>query len=159
MGHVGEKLRLMAIGGSDLTALLLDFPEQPRVLDRQGRLSRKGLKELDDFRRKVSRLLAPHRQRPHDAPLSEKRNRQYRSIPKPCKQRANLTTSVFLLVYNVGEFDRRAHRRCSSRSALTRPDRCGLQSLNDLRFHKVAGPEMELFRNLVVFVNNTTVSS
>jgi signal transduction histidine kinase len=37
-------------------------------------------------------------QRPHDAPLPEKRHRQNRSVPKPRKQRADFTTSEFLLV-------------------------------------------------------------
>src|SRR4030095_7970807 len=98
MRHVGEKFRLVPVGGLDLFAFLLDLTEQPGVLDRQSRLSSKGLKELDNFRGKPPRLLAPHRQRPHYAPLSEKRNRQNRSIPKPCKQRANLSASEFLLV-------------------------------------------------------------
>src|SRR5262249_55963258 len=33
MRHVGEKLRLVPIGRLDLTALLLDLTEKPRVLD------------------------------------------------------------------------------------------------------------------------------
>ena len=52
MRHVGEKLRLVPIGCLDLTALLLDLTEEPRVLDRQSGLGRKGLKKLHDFRLK-----------------------------------------------------------------------------------------------------------
>ena len=36
MRHVGEKFRLMPVSGLDLAAFILDFPEQPGVLDRQG---------------------------------------------------------------------------------------------------------------------------
>ena len=49
MGHVGEEFRLVAIGGLDLPALILDLPEQPRVLDRQDRLGCEGLQKIDDF--------------------------------------------------------------------------------------------------------------
>src|SRR5262245_59607663 len=35
MGHVCEKFGLVPVGGLDLPVLLLDFPEQPRVLNRQ----------------------------------------------------------------------------------------------------------------------------
>src|SRR5215471_6868141 len=66
LGHVSEELRLVAVGGLDLAALILDLTEQSGVLNRQGRLSRKRLKELDDFRRIAARLLSIHRQRPHD---------------------------------------------------------------------------------------------
>ena len=34
MRHIGEKFRLVPVGRLDLAALILDFPEQPRVLDR-----------------------------------------------------------------------------------------------------------------------------
>ena len=43
MGHVGEELRLVPVGGFDLAALVLDLVEQPGVVDRQGGLRRKGL--------------------------------------------------------------------------------------------------------------------
>jgi hypothetical protein len=36
VGHVGEELRLMPVCCLDLSALVLDFTEQPGVLDRQG---------------------------------------------------------------------------------------------------------------------------
>src|SRR5262249_28662414 len=98
VGHVGQEFRLVPVGRLDLPTLLLDLAEQPGVLDGESRLRRKGLKQLDDFRRKAARLLAPHRQRSHDTPFSKERNREYRSIPQPCNQRANLTTSVFLLI-------------------------------------------------------------
>src|SRR6266478_6743976 len=57
--HVGEELRLMPVGGLDLPAFVLDLAEQPGVLNRQCRLSRKRLKEIDNFRRKAACLLPP----------------------------------------------------------------------------------------------------
>jgi hypothetical protein len=35
VGHVGEELGLVAAGGLQLAALVLEFPEQPGILDRQ----------------------------------------------------------------------------------------------------------------------------
>src|SRR5512146_574052 len=58
VGHIGEEFRFVAVGGFDLAALLLDFPKQPGVLDRQYRLCRKGLKQIDDFRWETSRRSA-----------------------------------------------------------------------------------------------------
>src|SRR3990172_779659 len=73
VGHVGEKFRLVPIGSLDLPALIIDLAEQPRVLDRQGRLRRERLKEVYHLRRKVARLLAPDRQSAHDPLLPEQR--------------------------------------------------------------------------------------
>ncbi len=47
VGHAGEKLRLVLARRLQLTCLLLDLAEQPRVLDRDNRLGREGLEELD----------------------------------------------------------------------------------------------------------------
>ena len=43
VAHVGEELRLVLARFFDLAALVVDFVEQPRVLDRQHRLRREGL--------------------------------------------------------------------------------------------------------------------
>jgi hypothetical protein len=43
----------VAIGGLDLPALILDLAEQPRILNRQGRLGSERLEKVDDFRRKL----------------------------------------------------------------------------------------------------------
>ena len=47
MAHVGEKLRLMRACLSELAALVLDFVEQPHVLDCDQRLVGEGLQQCD----------------------------------------------------------------------------------------------------------------
>src|SRR6202022_673577 len=52
MAHVGEELRLVLARFSELAALVLDFPEQPDILDRDRGLVGKGLDERDLLIRK-----------------------------------------------------------------------------------------------------------
>jgi hypothetical protein len=47
MAHVSEKLRLVLARLFELPAFVFDLVEQPRILDRQRRLRRKGLDEID----------------------------------------------------------------------------------------------------------------
>ena len=54
VGHVGQELGLVLAGDFELAALVLDLPEQPRVLDGQGRLGGEGPEQLDDLRREVA---------------------------------------------------------------------------------------------------------
>src|SRR5215510_6470352 len=61
VGHVGEELRLMAVGGLDLSALVLDLPKEPGVLNRQNRLCGESLQEIHDLQLKISRLPSPDR--------------------------------------------------------------------------------------------------
>src|SRR3990172_12004796 len=101
MGHVGEEFRLVSVSGLDLPALILDLAEQPGVLDREGRLRREGLKQVDDLRGKVARLLAPDRQGTHDPLFPEQRNRQNRSIPEPRENRPHSRSSRLTLLQDV----------------------------------------------------------
>ena len=47
VAHAGEELRLVLAGDFELSALLLDFGEQPRVLDRDHRLGGEGRNQFD----------------------------------------------------------------------------------------------------------------
>ncbi len=47
MGHVGEKLRLVAAGGLELSVLLFDFVEESDVLNRNYCLIREGCHQLN----------------------------------------------------------------------------------------------------------------
>ena len=58
VAHIGEELRLVAARDFQLPALFLHLREQIGILDRQHRLGRKGLQELDRVARKFARLLA-----------------------------------------------------------------------------------------------------
>src|ERR1700730_8635102 len=58
VARVGEDLRLVLARDFHLLALLADFAEQPRVLDRQRRLSREGLQEVERVLWELARLPA-----------------------------------------------------------------------------------------------------
>ena len=47
VAHAGDELRLVLARHCELAALVLDLAEQARVLDRQHRLGREGLKQVD----------------------------------------------------------------------------------------------------------------
>ena len=49
----------MAVSGFKLPAFVLDLAKQPCVLDRQSGLRGKGLKKVDDFRRKAAYFFSP----------------------------------------------------------------------------------------------------
>ncbi len=66
MGHVGEKLRLVPVGRFDLAALVLDFAEQPGVLNRQDGLGREGFQKLDYFGAKLASGFSPYHQAADD---------------------------------------------------------------------------------------------
>ncbi|HKH27230.1 MAG TPA: hypothetical protein VKA61_02720, partial [Sphingomicrobium sp.] len=63
MTHIGEELRLVAACNLNLAALLLDFAEQPRVLDREHGLRREGLEEVDGRFGELPRLFPAHNER------------------------------------------------------------------------------------------------
>src|SRR5215469_2020820 len=48
MAHTGEELRLVPASDFELVALFVDLMEQSRILNRQHRLRRKGLHQVDD---------------------------------------------------------------------------------------------------------------
>src|SRR5262249_3696737 len=66
MSHIGEELRLVLARLFELSALIFDFMEQPRILDGQCRLRRKGLDQVDSVLRKGAGRFATDYQRAHD---------------------------------------------------------------------------------------------
>ncbi len=159
MGHVGEEFRLVLVGGLDLAALVLDLPEQPGVLDGQGRLGRKGLKQVNDFRQELSRLLPPHRQSAQNSFFTKQWNRQNRSIAEPCQNRSDFRDTRLTLLQDVWNLGWCTAARRLTGGALTRTNRRRLKSLNDLLFHAITRPQGKCFRAFIVLVNNTAVRS
>ena len=66
MTHIGEELRLVLACDFELVAFVLDLMEQPRILDGQCRLRRKGLDQVDSVLRKGAGRFATDHQRAHD---------------------------------------------------------------------------------------------
>src|SRR5215472_13556165 len=63
VAHIGKKLRFVLASDFELSALVLDFAEQPCVLDCENRLISKRLQQFDCVLRKLAGLLSPHYQR------------------------------------------------------------------------------------------------
>ena len=80
MAHVGEELRLVLARLRELAALVLDFAEQMRILDRQRRLGGEGLQQLDRAFREFARRLAPDHECADDLDRREQRHDQARAI-------------------------------------------------------------------------------
>ncbi len=79
VAHIGEELRLVLARDLELAALVLDFVEQPRVLDRQHRLRREGLDQIDGVLRKGAGRAAADHQHADDVVAAEQRRRQPRA--------------------------------------------------------------------------------
>src|SRR6516225_4795 len=66
VAHIGKELRLVLARLFKLTALVLDLMEQPRILDGQCRLRRKGLDQIDSVLREGAGRFATDYQRAQD---------------------------------------------------------------------------------------------
>jgi hypothetical protein len=55
--HVREELRFVPAGRFELGALVRDLPEEPGVLDGQGRLGGESLEDLDGLAREFARCV------------------------------------------------------------------------------------------------------
>ena len=82
MRHVGEEFRLVAVGGFDLAALILDLAEQPGVLDGQYGLGGEGFQKLDHFGAKLAGGFSPYHQAADDTVFASKGTARLARNPK-----------------------------------------------------------------------------
>ena len=87
----------------ELAALLLDLAEEPRVLDRQHRLSCESLQEIEGIVGEFTRLLAPDHQRADHMITVDQRHDQARAIPGPNRK---LPHWAWRFVHDVGDLMR-----------------------------------------------------
>ena len=80
MAHIGEELRFVLACLFKLPALVLDLMEQPRILDGQRRLRRKGLDDVDGVLRKLSRRAAANHQHADDIFPTQQRRHHPRAV-------------------------------------------------------------------------------
>src|SRR5262245_13325542 len=66
----------MPVSSLDLFALIIDLAEQPRVLNCQYRLCRKGFQKLDHFGTKLPSRLSTHHQSANDPLFAQQRHGQ-----------------------------------------------------------------------------------
>src|SRR4029077_14230047 len=76
VAHVGDELGFVLTRNRKLSALLIDFTEQLRILHREDRLIGKGLHEIDCTGGKISALATLQHQRAKNVILSEEWNDQ-----------------------------------------------------------------------------------
>ena len=121
VAHAGEELRLALARLRQLLALVLDFVEQPHVLDRDHRLVGEGRDQLD--------LLVGERPRPRVCPdhcanrdaLAQHRHAEHRA---EAAQSLRLWPVVFRVGQDVGNLDRLAFQQGAT-VAVPRPARTG----------------------------------
>ena len=77
MAHVGEELRLVLACFRQLAALLLNFVEQPHVLDCDHRLVREGGCQFDLLVREGAYGLAPQNDNTNRGSFSQEWNPEY----------------------------------------------------------------------------------
>src|ERR1700752_1434204 len=106
--HVGEELRLVAVGGFDLAALFLDLAKQPGVLDRQYGLGGEGFQKLDHFGAKLAGGFSPYDQAADDPVFAEQWNSQAGAKTKTLEQLAHAwrVRALFEDIGNLYRFTR-----------------------------------------------------
>src|SRR5262249_368483 len=107
VAHVGEELRLVLARLGELTTLLLDFSEQPRVLDRKHRLIGKRFEQIYRCIGKFARLLSAHNQYTDYLVRAQQRHYQNCSITRP--QNNLIEGGVRLIAQISGLARRRRH--------------------------------------------------
>jgi hypothetical protein len=80
VAHIGEELRLVLAGDLELVALDPDFVEQAGVLDRQHRLRREGLQQVDRALGKFAGRFAAHDEGADDPIGAKERDENPRQV-------------------------------------------------------------------------------
>ena len=84
--HVGKKLGLVLVGDLELAALVLDFTEQPHVLERNRRLVAEGSKQANLAIAEWPHLLPPDQNRTERLSFPVERRDQDRAVTEACRQ-------------------------------------------------------------------------
>ena len=137
----------------ELSALRLELPEQPRVLDGQRGLAGEGLQQVHDLVRERSHRLPPHGKNAEDALLRQERYRQDRANAIAEEDRPD-PARVCLLVADVGHLDRLAAKRGAAGCPFAEVYWLGAGGLDQLFRHPVARLELEFLGVLVVLVDH-----
>src|SRR5262245_6725478 len=148
----------MPVGSLDLTALVLDFPEQPGVLDRQYRLGREGLQKVDHFGAKLPGRFSPYHQ-PADDPLFAQQRHGQAGAEAEALQHLAHARRVSALFENIGDLHWFTARCRSTYHSISQTRWIGTKRVDEFLFHMIRRPKQELFRLLVVFVNRPPVGA
>ena len=156
VGHVGEELRLVAVGHLELGALVGDLPEEPGVLDREGRLVREGAEQIDHLGGEFAGCAASHDESADDPVLAQEGHGEEGAESRPHHDVANRPL-IHVLRGDIGELDGLARGCRSPDRAVPEVQRVETEMLDELLFHPVGRAQVELSRCLLVLVDRAAI--
>src|SRR5262249_50218485 len=158
VGHVGQELRLVPARDLHLPALLLQLPEQSRVLNGQRRLRGEGAEQLDGLGRELAGRLPLYRQGTDQPILPQQGNREQCAEPRP-QERPLEPALIGPRCRDVRDLERPPYVRQPPQHALTAPDGLRPRRLHYPRVQVVRGPQVELLADLVVLEDRARVGA
>jgi hypothetical protein len=142
----------------ELAALVLDLPEQARILDGQGRLGGEGLEQVDRLRRELAGGLPGHGEPADEVLLTEQGDGQERPRPGAQQDLAE-RAPVGPFLGDIGDLDRLATRRHAPQDAFTLSDRRPAGQSDDLGVDVVGSAQVKRLGGLVVLVDRAGLSA
>src|SRR5262245_51855432 len=127
----------MSVGSLDLATLLFDLPKQPRVLNRQYRLRRKGLQKLDHFRTKLSRGFSAHHQPADDVVFAQQRHGQAGAEAVALKNMAH-AQRVSALFEDIRDLNGFTARCRSTHHSISQTWRIGTKGIDEFLLHMIS---------------------
>src|SRR6266446_7211336 len=158
VGHVREERRLVLARDLKLPALLLQLPEQPRVLHRQRRLAGEGHQQLDVLRWKRPRALSAHDEAADDLILPDQRHREKRAVPG-LDQDVAQAVLVGPLGGDVGDLSGRACHHRPPGHALSLPEGTRPCGVSELLLEVLDGAQVQLLGHVIVLVDPAPLRS
>src|SRR5262249_42534338 len=137
VAHAGNELRLMLAGQLKLAALVLDLAEQARILDREHRLGRERLQEINGTLGKVAWLFAPDYECSDDLVCAYQRHNKARTIAGPHR---DLSQRARRLVAYIGDLLRLPVLGCLP-DRIRGADLLVLHSCNQVFAKTIRGPQ------------------
>src|SRR5262245_6252251 len=148
----------MPVSSLDLFALIIDLAEQPRVLNCQYRLCRKGFQKLDHFGTKLPSPLSTHHQSANDPLFAQQRHGQAGSEAVALEHLAH-ARRVSALFEEIGNLHWSSARCLSSYQSVSRTRWSDGRGVDESLFHVISGAQQGLFRLLGVFVNRPAIGA
>ena len=156
--HVRHELRLVPARHLDLPALLLELPEEARVLDGQRRLGGEGPQQLDHLRRELAGRVSVHDEAADEVILAEQGHREHGPRARADEDVAEPAV-VGALDRDVRDLGGLVGDRHAPGGALALPEPDPPPQLEILIVEIVRGAERELLGRLVVLVDRAAVGA
>src|SRR5262249_19186970 len=150
VAHIGEELRLVLARLFKLPALVPDLVEQPRVLNGECRLRRKGLDNVDGVLGKLSRRAATNHQRADDVFAAQQRRHHPRTIAGTQGDLVNVRGRFFS---QVGDLSRFALCEDFRDVRVIKADVPLREGVNQTLIHAIGSAQTKLARLLVVAID------